>query len=154
MRLIRKIHHFSREYINDLDDIVKSDRSKFFPTIELYNGFNNAIVLDFDGVITKKSFEKLYLLCCERSKHIIVCSGNPTVNDDYFIKRGLPLPKKIHACKGKIKKMICLIELLRKYDNLFYIDNEIEYLEFAWIFGIKTFQFKNNKIVYFTRKTQ
>ena len=47
-----------------------------------------------------------------------------------------------------------LFELNKKYDYCFYIDNEQEYLEYAWIFGLKTFIYKNNKIIHFTMKTQ
>jgi len=48
---MRKIHHFSREYNQDLNTIVKHTRDRFFPTIDLYQGLKVAIVLDFDGVI-------------------------------------------------------------------------------------------------------
>ena len=151
---MRKINHFTREYRNNLDKIVKAERDHFFPTIELLNGFDNAIVLDFDGVITKTQFEKLYRLCFERCNKVIVCSGNPTVTNDYFIKRDLPIPTTIHACKGKIAKMKRLIALQNKHDYIFYVDNEIEYLNHAGIFGIRTFHYTNNQIKSYTRKTK
>jgi len=59
---IRRVHHFSREYNQDLNTVVKHNRDKFFPTIDLYQGLKVAIVLDFDGVITKNSFKELYQL--------------------------------------------------------------------------------------------
>lgn len=146
----RKIHYFSREYINDLDEIVKNNRDHFFPTIELYKGLNNCIILDFDGVCTEYQFNKnLYPLCIEREKTFI-CSANPNVSDAWFIKNNLELPSHIYNCKGKEKKIKALIHLNQKYDNIFYVDNEEEYLEFAWIFGIKTFIYKNKQIKQFS----
>jgi len=146
---LRKIHHFSREYKKDLNEIVKSSRDRFFPILELYSGLNNLIVLDFDGVVTENSFKQLYDLCLERNKTVI-CSANPTLTEDWFNKREYNIPNKIHSCKGKIKKIKCLIELQKKYDHIFYIDNEDMYLEFAWIFGINTFKYTNGKIEFFT----
>lgn len=151
---IRRIHHFNREYVNNINEIVKSDRTHFFPVIELYRGLSNVIVLDFDGVVTKQSFEKLYQLCIERCDNVVICTANPTVTNEFFIRRGLSIPYKIFACKGKTKKLIKLIELQKKYENVFFVDNETEYLDFAWVFGIRTFQFKQNKIIYHTRKTK
>lgn len=154
----RKIHHFSREYINNLDTIVKQERDRFFPTIDLYKGLKVAIVLDFDGVITKNSFEELYHLCAERSRHyqleLIVCSGNPTVDDWWFIKKQYVLPDKIYANKGKIAKMKKLAEISTKYDYVFYVDNETEYLNWAWILGIQTYHYVNNQIKYYSLKTK
>lgn len=142
---IRKIHCFSRKYKNNLNKIVKDDRRKFFPTIELYSGLNNCIILDFDGVITSKKFKDLYYLCLQRCKTVI-CSANPNISKNWFIKRNYNIPNGIHSMKGKVKKIKRLIEISRKYDNVFYVDDEDEYLEFAWLFGIKTFKYNNGKI--------
>jgi hypothetical protein len=149
---LRKIHYFSREYINDVNQIVKADKD-FFPTIQLYKGLKNVIVLDFDGVVTKKSFTELYKLCIERCKTEI-CSANPNVKNSWFDIRNLPLPNKIYPCKGKLKKISKLIELNQKNDYVFFVDNEKEYLEFAWLFGIKTYIYENNKIKYFSLKSK
>jgi hypothetical protein len=146
---LRHIHYFSREYKNDINEIVKNDRDKFFPTLELYKGLNNIVALDFDGVITENSFNKLYELCIERCMTVI-CTANPTVNTDYFTKRNMLLPHKILACKGKIKKIKALIELTKHHDYVFYVDNEKEYLEFAWLFGLQTYIYDNKQIKYFT----
>jgi hypothetical protein len=69
------------------------------------------------------------------------------VTNDWFIKNNLTIPYKIHSCKGKKAKIKRLIELNKKYDYCFYIDNEQEYLEYAWIFGLKTFIYKNNNMI-------
>lgn len=158
---IRKVNHFSRDYKNNLEDIVKQDRDKFFPTIDLYKGLNVAIVLDFDGVITKKSFGELYYLCFYRTLEpyipnvkLLVCSANPDVNENWFRKNKYPTPDEIYACRGKIAKMKQLAELSTKYDYVFYIDNEVEYLEWAWIIGVQTYHYTQNKIKYFTLKTK
>lgn len=151
--LTRKIHRFDRSYRNCFDKIVKSDRNSFFRTVELYKGLNNVIVLDFDGVVTSKSFTDLYKLCIERG-NVEICSANPTITKDWFHKRNLPLPNKIHSMKGRIKKIKRLIEIRKKYDNVLYVDNETKYLEFAWLFGIHTYHFTDRKIKYFTLKTK
>lgn len=150
---LRKIHHFSREYRANLNRIVKSDRDSFFRTLQLNKGLENLIILDFDGVVTDVKFHELYKLCIERNKTVI-CSANPTISEEYFTKRNLPIPHKIYSCKGKVAKIKKFIKLSELYDNIFYIDNEPEYLRFAWIFGINTFQWYNNKITYFTLKTK
>ena len=64
------------------------------------------------------------------------------------------LPEEINSRKGKVAKIKCLIELIRKHDNVFYIDNEIEYLTIAWLFGIKTYHYKNGKIINFSLKSK
>lgn len=151
--IMRKIHRYSREYKNDCNRIVKEDNDRFFPSIELSKGLNNIIVLDFDGVVTENSFKELYELCCQRGI-VHICSANPTITEEWFVKRGLTLPDKINSLKGKIRKMKMLIEYQKTYDNVFYIDNEEEYLKFAWIFGINTYHWDNNKIKYFTLSTK
>ncbi|MBF0553768.1 MAG: hypothetical protein HQK96_04340 [Nitrospirae bacterium] len=151
---LRKVHYFSREYINNINEIVKADRDRFFfPTIQLYNGLNCVIALDFDGVVTESSFYELYKLCIDRCKTEI-CSANPEIKSSWFEVRNLALPNKINSCKGKIKKISKLIELNQKNDCVFYIDNEKEYLEFAWLFGIQTYIYENKQIKYFSLKSK
>lgn len=155
---MRYITKFSRQFAAlDIHDVNGIDRNNFFPFYSLVSYgriLNNCIVLDFDGVCTKSNFRQLYQLCCKRSSNVIICSANPTINKEWFIKNGLSKPSKIFACKGKIKKIKKLIELGQKYDFVFYIDDEEEYLKYAWLFGIQTYRFVNNKIVYFSRKTK
>jgi hypothetical protein len=150
---IRKIHNFSRNYDNDCNKIVKSRRGDFFNFIDLTSGLKRTIVLDFDGVITKNKFKELYNICCEREE-VQICSANPTITFDWFEKYSMNKPNQIHSMKGKVKKIKRLIEIQKKYDFMFYIDDEIEYLEYAWIFGIQTFHWNENKIKYFTMKTK
>ena len=151
---IRKVNHFSRDYEANLNNVVKQDRDRFFPTIDLYAGLKAAIVLDFDGVITKNSFKELYNLCWQKTWYLLVCSGNPTVNYEWFISHEYLVPYEIYACKGKVAKMKKLAEISTKYDYVFYIDNEVEYLEWAWILGIQTYHYTQNKIKHFTLKTK
>ena len=108
---IRKIYNFSREYKNeDLNDIVKNPRNQgFFPSIEFYTGLNNCIVLDFDGVITALKFTDLYELCLQRCK-TFVCSANPSISINWFIKHNYNIPDKIYSMKGKVKKIKQLIK--------------------------------------------
>lgn len=150
---LRRIHKFSRQYRAPMDGIVKSDRKSFFPTLWLYNGLKNVIVLDFDGVCTSNNFRELYELCVSRCKTVI-CSGNPTVTQEFFLKRGMAIPDKIYACKGKTAKLKQLLELQKHNDNCFYIDNEPEYLRSAWCIGIKTYLWSNNKIKNFSLNTK
>ena len=150
---LRKIHHFSRNYCNDINEIVKNNGDGFFPTIDLYSGLNNLIILDFDGVVTDKRFKSLYDMCLDKNKTVI-SSANPTITETWFNKRWYGLPNEIYSNKGKIKKIRNIIELSKKYDHVFYVDNEEEYLKYAWLFGIKTFLYTNGKIKYFTMKTK
>jgi hypothetical protein len=151
---IRKIHHFSREYeYSNSNKIVKLERNKFFPNIELMRGLKNCLMLDFDGVITDKKFKYLYDLCIERIETNI-CTANPTIKLQWFIEKDFSIPNKIYANKGKIKKIKQLLFQNQRYDNIFYIDNEIEYLKYAWLFGINTFHWNKKEIKYFTLKTK
>lgn len=146
---LRKIYNFSRKYSHNLNDIISNRKKNFFPTLDFYKGLNNCVVLDFDGVLTSKKFTELYKLCIKRHKTFI-CSANPNITKDWFLRHGLPLPDKIYSMKGRVKKLYQLLEIAKKYDNLFYVDDENKYLEFAWIFGIKTFKYKSGKIKRFS----
>lgn len=148
---VRWLHKISRNYVNDVNDIVKQDRANFFNTLKLYTGLRNGIVLDFDGVITSKKFRDLYHLCLERHPgKVIVCTANPEVDYNWFLKRGYELPSNIYAVHGKVKKLRTLINLSKHYDNMFYIDNEMCYLEVAWVFGINTYHYRLGKVKNFS----
>ena len=153
-RVMRKIFHYSRNYKYNLNSVVKESHNRFFPQLEMYKGLDTVIALDFDGVCTSNKFKELYDLCMERSNKVFVVTANPTVTTRWFIDREMNIPNKNYACKGKERKIKQLIELQKKYDQVFYVDNEVEYLKIAWIFGIKTFLYKNGKIEYFTMKTK
>ena len=152
---MRHISKFNRTYeVSDINKINGVGRNHFFPFYDLVKPLNSVIVLDFDGVCTKKSFWQLYQLCKQRANKLHICSANPTVNKEWFVKNGLDQPNRIFACKGKQKKINQLIRLQEIYDFVFFIDNEKEYLDYAWLFGIQTFIYQNGKIVYYTRKTK
>lgn len=151
---IRKIHNFSRNIYIDKPEIISNDKfKKFFPSITLFKDLNNCVVLDFDGVVTSKKFESLYRLCINRST-VYICSANPTITEEWFKKRDLPLPHKIYSLKGKIKKIKKIIELQKKFDYIFYVDNEYKYLDFTWLFGIKTYHWNGNKIVSYSKSSK
>lgn len=146
---IRRVYKFARNYVNNPNDIVKNKRTNFFPTQELYKGLKTCIVLDFDGVVTKNKFHDLYRLCILRNK-VYICSANPTITEQWFVKKGLPLPEKIYSMKGKNKKIKQLLEIQKKHDYVFYVDNEKKYLEYAWLFGMQTFHWDGKQIKYFS----
>jgi hypothetical protein len=150
---IRRIYKLSRDYVKDVNLIVKSDRDHFFPTFNLLEGFDRKFVLDFDGTVTANNFQPLYKLCCERGRTEI-CSANPTIVGSWFTNKSLPLPDKINSMKGKKKKLKRLLEIQKASDFVFFVDNEKEYLDFAWVFGIKTFHWTNNEIKYYTLKSR
>jgi hypothetical protein len=145
---LRKIHHFSREYNNNINNIIKCNRD-FFPFIKITKGLSTLITLDFDGVVTKKSFKDLYHLCIERNRTVI-CSANPTIKASWFNNRYYTVPNKIYSCKGKRKKINKLIELNKRYDYIFHVDDEQEYLEFCWVLGIHPYKYEHGKIKYFS----
>jgi hypothetical protein len=150
---MRRIHHFSRAYTQNPNEVIQRSRKHFFPTLQLLEGFRNCIVLDFDGVITTNRFIDLYHLCIERAP-TYVCSANPTISTSWFDKRNMPPPIDIYAMKGKISKLRQLIEIQKRKDYVFYIDNEEEYLRYAWLFGIHTYHWVQGQIKYFTLKTK
>lgn len=150
---IRHLHLLPREYRQVPDTIVKHPKGSFFPTIELYSGLNNVIVLDFDGVVTENSFRELYNLCLSRCKTVI-CSANPGITNDWFLDKGLRLPSHIYSCKGMVQKINQLSVIALSHNFTFYVDNEEKYLEYAWVFGIQTYQYKNKQIKYFTKKSK
>lgn len=78
---LRRIHHFSRDYQRNFDAIVKTADNSFFPKVDLYSGLDVIIALDFDGTVTKNSFEPLYRLCMERGR-VEIITANPTVTND------------------------------------------------------------------------
>lgn len=150
---LRNIHHIDRAYRHDVNEIVKSPDDRFFPLLDLYSGLDVIIALDFDGTVTDRRFGPLYDLCVDRGVVHIV-TANPTVTNEWFERRNKRIPKKIHACKGKVSKINQLLYLNQMYDIVLYVDNESEYLDIAWIFNVKTFHWTNNKIKYYSRKTR
>lgn len=156
---MRKIHHFSREWEWDINKIKcgVGNTKKFFPILKMLenNGkLKTCIILDFDGVMSKYNFKQFYLRMFDYHCDVIVNTGNPNINEKWFTNHKYIPANKLFANKGKIKKIKRLIEISKRYDNCLYIDDEIEYLEYAWIFGIKAFHYTQNKIMQFTMKTK
>lgn len=149
---MRHVYRFPRHYSIPPGIVVKHDRNRFFPTLKLYEGLSNVIVLDFDGVTGKPAFRNLYELCVQREKTVI-CTANPTVNHDWFDRREYLAPQHIYACKGKRAKIMQLCEIAKRHDYTFYVDDEPEYLIYAWCFGLQTYHYTNHKIRYFSLKT-
>ena len=110
-------------------------------------------MLDFDGVVTKNKFRDLYNLCIKRG-NVHICSANPLITPDWFVSKGLEIPKNIHSMKGKKAKIKRLVELSRRFDVLLYVDNETEYLDVAWVLGINTYHYQNGKINFYTKNTR
>ncbi len=142
---LRRLHKLDR-FVEDPNVIVNYDYKSFFKYLELAKRVGSTrVILDFDGVITSKKFRDLYSLIYERT-NIFVCTANPEVNEDRFEKLELQRPSKIFANKGKIKKLKTLIAQSFHFDFTFYVDDETKYLDIAWLFGIKTFHYRNGKI--------
>lgn len=157
---IRQIYKYPRFYDDvDLNCLSSSYNIKdcFFEYIELYNkilGNKSVVVLDFDGVVTKKSFKDFYERIHKTvDGNVIINTANPNVNIDWFIKNGFSLPKQIYANKGKIKKIRNIKSLSERY-HVFLIDDEDDYLIYGNLFIYKTYKFMNNKIKYFSIKTK
>lgn len=148
---LRKLYKITRKFDCDINSINKN--ISLFSNLDAYKSLNNVIVLDFDGVITKRSFKFLYDILYGKCK-IIVCTANPVVTNDWFINHDFKVPFKIEACKGKKAKIKRLIEIKKRYDNVFYVDNEEIYLKYAYIFFIKTFHYCNGKIKPYTLNTK
>lgn len=149
--VMRRIHKFDRSYGVDCNRVVKEHRGRFFPNIEMTEGLDTIVVLDFDGVTTDRRFEYFYRSTRKKAR-VHICSANPTITEDWFRRRGLPFPEVIHPMKGKKKKLKRLVELRKKHDFVFYVDNEQEYLSFAWLFGIQTFLWADEVIRPFSLK--
>lgn len=152
---LRWVHHFPRQYSYDINAIVKSERTSLFDTVKMLEGHNLLVSLDFDGVVTDKRFHRLYNLMYERfGKRLHITTANPTVTMEWFDGKGLPRPAIINSMKGKVGKIKKLIELQKKHDYVFHIDNEEEYLEYAFIFGLETFHWDGRGIKKFSMKTK
>lgn len=156
---LRTIHHVSRLFNHDVNNIVKdSHRKRFLDTVRLYDQtcIKSAIVIDFDGVFTKNTFREIYdhVISQANNFDIIVCSANPNITEKWFIDHKYPVPKYIYSMKGGIKKIKQLIEIAKRYDVTLQIDDEPKYLDYGWIFGLYTYQYKNNKLVSYSLNTK
>lgn len=143
---LRRIFHIDRDYAAPVESIIKEDGDRFYSFLGLTNPI---VLLDFDGTTTSTNFEYHYKRLCE-SYNVQIVTANPTVTKEWFIKKEYPIPNKIWANRGKQKKIRCLFELIQKHPVLVFVDNEVEYLDYAYKMGIYTFHWSNNKINYFT----
>jgi hypothetical protein len=150
---IRRIHKINRSFYEDPNNVVSFNYKSFFPLIEMTSNFKQQIVLDYDGVITKNSFQELFKLCTERCE-TVVCSANPDISSDKIKSKYSVNCGPVYSNKGKKKKLRQLLLLHSRNDFTFFVDDEEEYLKIAWVFGVKTYQYKNNKITSYSLKTR
>lgn len=153
---MRRIHRLPRSWTKDFSEFPKVGRNRFFPLLDFlkHDEISITIALDFDGTITNKRFWPLYELCVARAK-TVVCTANPTVTNEWFEKKGLSLPNKIYACKGKTAKLNCLVQIANSQDFTLFVDNEPKpYLNVAWLMGVYTFHFANGLINNYSLKTK
>jgi len=142
---MRRLHKIAR-FKDDPNKIIQYDFKSFFKYLDLAKTVGKTkIILDFDGVVTSKKFAPLYELCLDRARTEI-CTANPEVTEERFNRLSLVYPNKIYANKGKKKKLRTLITLASHMDYTFYVDDEPDYLDIAWLFGIKTFHYRNGNI--------
>lgn len=142
---MRRIHLVDRNWIEKPADVVQHENGSIMRDLAMVQGLRSQLVLDFDGVLTSAKFTELYLLLTERA-NVSVCSANPTVSEEWFLRKRLPAPSRIHAMRGKSKKLRRLAEVAKHKDFTFYVDNEPEYLDVAWLLGVRTYLYANGKI--------
>lgn len=140
---LRTVFKLSRKTTHKAKDILSLRKDNLFDLIELYRGVKCRVLVDFDGTITTKKFQA-FLPYLAKKTHYEVLTANPMVTQDWFVKKGLPLPAKIWSMKGKKKKVTMLKELCQRSDMCLFIDNEPEYLNYGWLLGAKTFLWKKD----------
>lgn len=132
---IRGIYKLPRKFkTQSADNLVKVSRNSFFDVVNEYKSSKPVFILDFDKTITNRNFHSVYKMLSENF-NVIINSANPNkeIIKSYLLKNDLPLPKELHANKGKKKKIVNLkqIALRNTRTVLFYIDDELEYLDFG-----------------------
>lgn len=150
---LRGVYKLPREYkVDDVNKIVKQDKGSFCRTLEVYKGANPIVILDFDKTITNKKFHVLYDWLIDNGFKLIINSANPSEETivNYLNKHNLALPNKIYANKGKKHKMSKLKDIAFKNINkvIFYIDDEMEYLNYASLLFIHTYLYTNSGKLY------
>lgn len=149
---LRSIYKIPRDFkIENPDDIVKQKRSNFIRTLELYKNLKPIIILDFDKTITNKKFHSLYNYIID-DYHVIINSANPNLEaiEEYLDKYNLKRPKQIYVNKGKKKKIVNLKRLALTYIDkvIFYVDDEIEYLDYGCLLFMYCYQYTKNGKIY------
>ena len=142
---LRSIYKYPREFqVKDADKFVKQRRTAFIEMLEMYKGLNPVIILDFDRTITNKKFHSLYNYIIDDYR-VIINSANPSLEtiEGYLQKYGLKKPHKICANKGKKKKIVNLKRLALENISkpIFYIDDEIEYLDYGCLLFMYCYQY-------------
>lgn len=142
---LRGIYKITRNFnVESADDIVKVDRASICKTLELYKPIKPLVVLDFDRTITNQKFHSLYQWI-HNDFDILINSANPNRDSivEYLDKWNLPRPKQICANKGKQKKIVSLklIATRHIYSPIFYIDDEIEYLNYGVLLGMYCYEY-------------
>lgn len=148
---LRGIYKIPREVVvSSADDIIKTDRNSIFRVLCLYKTMNPLIILDFDKTITNIEFHPAYLELV-KNYNVIINSANPLkdVIEKYLVKYNMPAPNKICANKGKQKKIVNLkaIAMHNIKRPIFYIDDELEYLEYGNLLNMYCYEYKNGKII-------
>jgi hypothetical protein len=149
---LRAIYKLPREYqVENADDIIKRKRNSFFKTLELYKDLKPIIILDFDKTITNKKFHSLYNYIID-DYHIVINSANPNLEaiEEYLDKYNLKRPKQIYANKGKKKKIVNLKQLALRHIGkiIFYIDDEIEYLDYGCLLFMYCYRYTKSGKIY------
>lgn len=155
----RKIYHFSRDYqVSNYTFLTKDFSNNVFEQLDIYRGLNNVLVVNFEGVVDDYNFQQMFWssLFANATK-VIVITKNRKLDEQYFIDKQLKIPEILYR-KEEEQKIRSLISMATEYDNLFFIDTNKEYLDYAWIYGWKTYQFvpekkKEKKIHHYTLKT-
>lgn len=149
---LRGIYKLPRSFrVDSADDFVKNQRNNLIPVLQNYKQLNPIIIIDFDRTITNKRFHSLYKYLLDNKFRIIINSANPSEETicNYLIKYGLPFPQSIYANKGKKNKITKLKDIAMKHTRriMFYIDDELEYLEYGCLLGMYCYEYsKNGKI--------
>jgi hypothetical protein len=150
---LRCIYKLPREYnISNADNIVKQRRESFFKTLEVYKDLKPIVIIDFDRTITNKKFHDLYNYLTENKYRIVINSANPSIDTikNYLTKYNMIHPKNIYANKGKLKKIIRLKEIAISNQNkiIFYIDDEIEYLNYGVLLTMYCYRYTTRGKIY------
>lgn len=146
---LRGIYKITRNFKpEEADFIVKDDMSSFFKTLTMFKELNPIIILDFDKTITNKNFHTAYNYMIENGYKIIINSANPVKETiiNYLEKNGMKSDVEIYSNKGKQKKLLKLksLAMLNTKRPIFYIDGEIEYLEFGCMLMMYTYEYTSS----------
>lgn len=146
---LRGIYKITREFrFDDADGIVKADKDSMIDLLRMYKKSDPIVVVDFDRTITNKKFHPLYRWLSEEGLSIFINSANPVQSTitDYLKKWDLPMPQRVYANRGKKKKIVQLKCIADKFIERprFYIDDEIEYLQYGNLLFYHCYQYTSS----------